>query len=311
MAFQRIVQRKLPGGDIAKVYPFHLSLQGMKDILICRDEEDYDHLEKSFYLGALANNALVVSEIAMSTHGHCALLATRWEVAADVGEHIKKRHSQYLSRKYGDHNVLARTRISVQYLDSDRYVRNALAYIPRNASETGTRIEDYRWSSYRGMFVGGRCQQPKRKVSALTRRERQAVFHTNMDLRKVPWILDADDRIEPASACDYTYLESAFSGDQTFFLRLIGEVSPSQMRQKLVINGREWQADSEFLLCVADVSSHWYRKDIEQLTRWEKAKLIPYLFRCYRTSPAQLARCTRSTPTEVKDILRLNGISVK
>ncbi len=53
MAFQRVVERLLPDGTIAKVYPFHISLEGMESILLCRDDEDYDHLEKSFYLSLI------------------------------------------------------------------------------------------------------------------------------------------------------------------------------------------------------------------------------------------------------------------
>ena len=94
MAFQRVVERLLPDGSVAKVYPFHISLEGMESVLLCRDDEDHDHLEKSFYLGALSCNALVISEIAMSTHGHCAVLAVNWEGASAVGEFVKKRHSQ-------------------------------------------------------------------------------------------------------------------------------------------------------------------------------------------------------------------------
>ena len=115
----------------------------MESILLCRDDEDYDHLEKSFYLAALDGNALVISEIAMSTHGHCAVLAVNWEEAAAVGGHVKKRHSQYLSRKYGERNIMARTRISVQYLDTDCYVFPGIRPI-RAAG----------WRTIRGRLIG-------------------------------------------------------------------------------------------------------------------------------------------------------------
>ncbi len=311
MIFQRIVERTLPDGTVAKVYPFHISLEGMQSILLCRDDEDYDHLQKSFYLGTWCSNALVIIDIAMSTHGHCAVLASTWDEASRTGEYVKKRHSQFLAYKYGDRNVLARTRISVQYLDTDRYVRNALAYIPRNAADTGCRIEDYRWSSYRGMFVEGKAVSPTRSVSALSRREKETLMRTHMDLRQVPWILDAEDRIEPVSVCDYTYLENAFLNDQAFFLRMIGSVNPSEMRQKLVLNAREWQTDSAFLLSVSNVSDSWYHKGIRELTVDQKKHMLPYLYRSYRTSATQLARCIRLSPEEVRRTLHENGIKTK
>ena len=308
MAFQRVVERLLPDGTIAKVYPFHISLEGMESILLCRDDEDYDHLEKSFYLGALDANVLVISEIAMSTHGHCAVLAVSWEGAAVVGEYVKKRHSQYISKKYGERNVMARTRISVQYLDSDRYVRNALAYIPRNAADTGYRIEDYPWSSYRGMFARAEMVTGWRAVSGLSRREKEAVFRTHKDLSQVAWVLDERDRIVPSSACDCAYVESAFLNDQTYYLRLIGEVNPAEMHQKLVLNSRVWQNDAKFMVCVTDVASRWFKKEVPTLTPAEKAKLITYLFRSYYTSVSQLARCLQLRKEDVRRVLLENYI---
>ena len=311
MVFERIVERTLPDGRVAKVYPFHISLEGMESILLCRDDVDYDHLQKSFYLAAWDCNTLVIIDIAMSTHGHCAVLAQTWEDAFRTGEYVKKRQAQYLAYKYGDRNVLARTRISVQYLDSDRYVRNALAYIVRNAADTGCRIEDYRWSSYRGMFVEGKAVSACRCVSALSRREKEALMRTHKDLRQVPWLLDAEDRVEPVSVCDYAYLESAFLGDQAYFLRMIGSVNPAEMRQKLVLNARVWQADSAFLVSVADVCENWFHKEIPELTLAQKKRLLPYLFRSFRTSVAQLARCIRLAPDEVRQALLENGIKVR
>ena len=100
---------------------------------------------------------------------------------------VKKRHSQYLSWKYNERGILSRARMDVRYLDSDWYVRNALAYIPRNAEDAGCRIEDYRWSGYRGMFVQGKSPAACRSVIGLSRREREDLFHTHLDLSKVPW----------------------------------------------------------------------------------------------------------------------------
>ena len=66
MAFQRIVTRVLPDGTTRKVYPFHISLEGMESTLLCRDDEDYDQLEKCIYVSAWKGNCLVIIEIVMS-----------------------------------------------------------------------------------------------------------------------------------------------------------------------------------------------------------------------------------------------------
>ena len=291
MAFQRIVTRKLPNGKVSKVYPFHISLEGMESVLLCRDDEDYDHLEKSFYISAIKTNCLVIMEIAMSNHGHISVLAENFDSAFAMAQSTKKRHSQFLSWKYNEKSTLARSDISVKYLDSDWYVRNALAYIPRNAIDAGSKVEDYRWSSYRGMFSAGRSPGAVRAVANMGRREREALFHTHEDLSRVPWLVNSDGGVEPASACDFAYLESAFSGDQAFFLRKIGEINMAEMQQMLVTSGRNHQTDKELLAVIKRLSDKWYHVSVTDLTPEQKAGLLTYLYRSYHTSIPQLARC--------------------
>lgn len=303
MAFQRIVSRPLKNGTIVQMHPFHISLEGMEKVMLCRDDEDYDHLQKSFYLGAWKNDCRVISEIAMSNHGHIAVLAPAMASAHKVGEFIKKHHSQYLSWKYRERGILSRSDICVKYLDNNWYVRNALAYIPRNTADTGMRVEDYRWSSYRGMFSGGRCQGGVYRVADLPRRDREAIFHTHEDLSSVPWVLNADYGIEPASACDWQYLESAFDNDQAFFLKTIGSVNPSEMQQMLVLSGREKHADAEMLAVITRLADKWYGKTVIELSPEQKSYLLPYLYRSYRTTIPQLSRCLQLPRDTVASLL--------
>ena len=85
----------------------------MESVLLCRDDEDYDHLQKSFYLAAWKTGCRVIAEIAMSNHGHAAVLAPTLEKAQNAGEMIKKRHSQYLSWKYNEKGILNRSDILI------------------------------------------------------------------------------------------------------------------------------------------------------------------------------------------------------
>lgn len=86
MAFERIVTRVLPSGRKSRVSPFHISMEGLESATLCREDEDYDQLDMT-------------------------------------GELIKKRHSQYLSWKYGEKGLLDRSVVDVRDLDSDWYVR--------------------------------------------------------------------------------------------------------------------------------------------------------------------------------------------
>lgn len=139
----------LPDGSTAKVYPFHLSLEGLESNLLCRDDEDYDTVEKFMFVSAWECNMLVVSNVVMSNHGHQCTLAPSLAHVVKMANLLKKRCSMHIAHKYGEHNVLLGTSADIQLLDNDWYVRNVLAYIPRNVVELGVRPEDYPWSSYR------------------------------------------------------------------------------------------------------------------------------------------------------------------
>ena len=152
MPFERICFRRLPDGSLRKVFPFHVSLEGMAQLALCRDEEDYDMMVKYTFICARRKNVIVVIYIAMSNHGHATILACSQEDADAFKDEWLRMYSQYFSHKYRQRKVLRNTSAVALYLDSDWYLRNTLAYVPKNALDAMSRVEDYRWSGYRGMF---------------------------------------------------------------------------------------------------------------------------------------------------------------
>ena len=305
MPFERICFRRLPDGSLRKVFPFHVSLEGMSQLALCRDEEDYDMMVKYTFICARRKNVIVVIYIAMSNHGHATILACSQEDADAYKDEWIRMYSQYFSHKYRQRKVLRNTSAVALYLDSDWYLRNTLAYVPKNALDAMSRVEDYRWSGYRGMFCQGKAPAGRRKVDTLTRREKESCFHTHDSLTGLPWVLNADGELEPASACDYAYVESAFGNDQAFFLKTIGSVNMAEMQQKLVDNPRQRQNDTEMIKTIDSVSMGWFNCRVLDLPLEKKARLLPYIFRSYRTTIAQLARCFGLAPDAVIRMLRL------
>ena len=323
MPFERIVYRILPDGTTKKVYPFHVSLEGVENRVLCRDDEDYGLMVKYIFLCARRKNVLPVIYVAMSNHAHAAVLSTGLQDAKAFGIELKRCYAQYFSEKYGERKVLRKTSTDVQYLDSDWYVRNTLAYIPRNALDAGSRIEDYKWSGYRAMFrsspmppvpgmtgappssrpswaASPRSMQP---VSGLTKRERIALFRTHDSLRDVPWLLDADGDIDPVSACDASYLESAFNHDQAFFLKTIGSVNMAEMEYKLLDAPRRRSPDADFFRMADDLAHTWFHTALTHLPTEKKYRLLPYVYHTHRTSIAQLARCFSLSKEQVAKAL--------
>ena len=305
MAFQRIDRRVLPDGTETSVFPFHVSMQGMEDIVLCRDEEDFDVMEKYIFICARRKNILVIIHIVMSNHTHAAVLAANESDAKAFGEEVKRVYSQYFSRKYNERKVLRRTHLDIRLLNNDSYLRNALAYIPRNALDAAARIEDYPWSGYGAMFCGGKASVPTRRVCDLSARESSILFHTHDILKETGWTIDEQGKLLPVSACDYSYLESAFCNDQAFFLKVIGNVNLSEMKQLLIENGRQRLNDSTLLQILEDYSRRWFQKGIKELTPQNKSRILPYVYHMYRTTPNQLARCFQMDKGLVERLLKV------
>lgn len=266
-------------------------MEGLERTILCRDEEDYDAMVKILCVSARRKNVILVIYAVVSNHCHAVVLARYQQDADDYGEEVKRMAAMWFSRKYGESGVLKGTDVKAICLDSDWYVRSALAYVLRNALDNGCNVNEYPWSGYRAMFSQDVSKRVSaRQVSSLPRDEMRRIMHTADKLKDVPWLLDDSGRLIPSSICDSAYLEQAFGNDQSFFLRTIGSLNPAEMNQKLIDNPRMRLADSEFYKYVAAVSLRWFKAELSKLSLEQKARLIPYISRTMKTSVPQLAR---------------------
>lgn len=302
----RAIVREMPDGSVRRVYPFHISLEGLEKAIICRDDEDYDVLVKYVFLCALALNVKVVTYVVVSNHLHTILLAEDYDRAKACGDEIRRRYAMWFSHKYHERRLYHNKCVDVQWIDTEWYLRNAIAYVLRNALDNGNSVDSYPWSGYRALFCRGQCKGWARPVTSLTKREREAIFHTNDSLAGVPWLIDANGYLEPVSATDYEYVEDAFNGSQAFLLKTIGTVNEAEMDQKLVDGPRTRLLDGDFFKLITSVSDRWFGKPVSALVRTEQARLIPYIYRTAKTSVSQLARGFGLSHGTVEDILRQN-----
>lgn len=291
--FERNPFRELPDGAITRVFPFHVSLEGLESKILCREEADCDAFVKIICLCARRKNVIPVIYAVVSNHAHCIVLASDQAGVGAFVDEIKKMFSMYFRKKYSDISVLKGTDAKAIFLDSDYYVRNAIAYVVRNALDNGARnVQEYKWTGFRAAFCDGMTPASirVRKVGGLSRREVRQVMHTGDRLDDVNWLINDADELEPVSFCDWRYVESAFRYDQSFFLRLIGGVNTAEMNAKLVCAPRVRRTDAELLLSVNEISQRWFEVRVNQLPVERKARLLKYVSHSYKTSVAQLAR---------------------
>ena len=308
--FERNPLRELPDGTITKVYPFHVSLEGLESRILCRDDSDYDAFVKYICICARRKGVILVIYAVVSNHAHCVILAAGQEDADAFADDIKKMFSMYFARKYSDNSVMKGADAKAIWLDSDYYLRNAIAYVVRNAMDNGaTSIQEYRWTGFRAMFCEG--TPPKgtvtRRVKDLTKRETRSIMRTGDRFDDVRWLINEDSELEPVSICDWRYVEAAFRHEQSFFMRLVGGVSVGEMNTKLVDAPRKKRTDAELLLSVNEVAQRWFMTDVHSLTIEKKSRLLLYVYHAFRTDPSQLARTFELSRETVLNCLGKKG----
>lgn len=300
----RTVLRQMPDGSVRYAQPYHVSMEGQKTVVLCRDDEDYDAMVKIISVCARRKNVIVIIYAVVSNHSHVAILAICQEDADAFSEEIKKMYSMWFSRKYGRTGIMRTVDVKALLLDSDWYTRNALAYVPRNALDNGCNVDEYPWSGYKAMFSTAPYASPSaRKIADMTKIERRDVMHTGDKLTDVRWLVDDNGRLIPKSICDFEYLEQAFEHDQAYFLRTIGGQNSAEMRHKLVDAPRHMLTDNEFLKIAEETSQRWFSSPIDQISIDRKIRLIPYLFRTVKTTVPQLSRSFGLPREEVSHIL--------
>ena len=263
---RRVATRELPDGTVRQLHPFHISMEGLKTLVLCQDDADYDAMVKILCVAARRKNVIIVIYAVVSNHCHVAVLAVSQRDADAFGQEVKKMYAMWFNRKYGRKASLRGVDMKAILLDNDWYVRNALAYIPRNALDNGCNVSDYRWSGYRAMFRTENLQGKVLSVAGLNKRERERIMHTGDRLDGVKWMIDDKEELIPDSFCDHLYLEQAFEQDPAYFLKSIGGQNAAEMQNKLIDGPRTMLTDGEYLKLVNETCQRWFQSEITDIS---------------------------------------------
>ena len=308
MGFVKPETKRLPDGTYGKVMPFHVSFEGLEKAIICRDDNDCDTLVKCIVVCSRRKNVIIIIYAVVSNHAHIAVLARYLEEARAFANEVKRMYSQIFMNRYGESKILRGVDVDVQLLDTDWYLRNALAYIPRNAYDNGAEnLFDYKWTGFRAFFRRGTREGLRWPVAKMTRREWRDIMRTGDNLSDVPWMVNAYGEIEPDSVCDTDYLERAFNQDEAFFYKSIGSVNTAEMTQKLVVSPRKMKTDEEFFKEIEAISMRWFMTGVTGLPTSKKARLIPYVYHTMKTTVPQMARGFGMSREEIRLLLNLGA----
>ncbi len=271
---------------------YHICTDGLEQVVLLRDEDDYKVAWNYLALSAWKTGAQVAAFTLMSNHIHELVACRDVEQASKTIRLFKKLLSQYLKKRYGMSKTLHETKDCISHIDDVQYLKNCIAYIHRNAvsAKICAKPEDYRWSSYTCFFSPVR-QNCGTTVSELGYTRKRKLLKTAFDLSECPLRIDSEGLITLESFVCVDIVEKAYMHSGKSFLYFLGCCNDSKMEYELACRPLMHISDHDLYETFTNyVAKRFHNKDLSELTAADKCSMLKSIFFSNKTSIPQLSR---------------------
>ncbi len=272
---------------------YHISTEGLEQVSLLKDEEDYRVAWNYLALVVWKTGVDMLAFVLMSNHIHMLLACRDVEQARKAVFLFKQLLSTYLRNRYGLSHVLHDSSDSISLIDSMKYLRNCIAYIYRNpiSARICALPEEYRWSSYNSCFKPCAVYGNARKVTDLKYRERRKVMHISGNLSECPLLIDDEGYVTLDSFVRNDIVSNAFWNSGKSLLYHMGTCNDAKTEYELVYQPMMGTTDNDMYEVVSRyVAARFQNKAISELTTPEKCSILKTLFFSHKTTVPQLAR---------------------
>lgn len=272
---------------------YHISTEGLEQVTLLKDEEDYRIAWNYLALVAWRTGIDVVAFVLMSNHIH-TLLACRDIIQARKTINLfKQLLSTYLRNKYGLSQILHNSSDSISLIDSIKYLKYCIAYIFRNpiSARICLKPEDYKWSSYHSCLKSAEVCGKARKMSDFNYRERRQMMHTSRDLSECPLCVDDEGYVILDSFVRNDIVSNAFLNSGKALMYHLGSCNDAKTEYELIYQPMMEATDNDMYDAVSKyVAVRFRNKGISDLTTPEKCSILKTMFFNHKTTVPQLAR---------------------
>lgn len=272
---------------------YHISTEGLEQVTLLKDEEDYRIAWNYLALVAWRTGVDIVAFVLMSNHIHTLLACRNVEQAKKAIKLFKQLLSTYLRNKYGMSHAMHNSSDSISLIDTIKYLRNCIAYIFRNpiSARICLKPEDYKWSSYHSCFKQSAGCGNARRVADLKFVEKRQVMRTGQDLTECPLFVDDEGYVTLDSFVRNDIVSNAFWNSGKSFMYHLGSCNDAKTEYELVYQPMMEATDNDMYDAVSkSVAERFRNKTISDLTTPEKCSIIKTLFFSHKTTVPQLAR---------------------
>ena len=266
-----------------------------------RDEEDFKMGMNLVAVLAVALDVDVLSFILMSNHVHFVLCCSEAKAHQFIKE-FKKRHSQYMNKKYGVKELLRRVHVQIDPVSgADESLEWVIAYTNMNSVAAGTCLAPtgYPWGTGDTFFKAKPAKG--RRIGTYSDRARVALLHSTQPMP--PHLLVGDDGyILPDSYVDVEKVQNLYHTPKRMNYFLVNS-SKAKRRLDAKDNAPNFR-DQVILPAIGDLSQSLFQKSsLEALTQDELAELLKQLRYRFSSHANQLARVTGIPYQKVVDLL--------
>ena len=266
-----------------------------------RDEEDFKMGMNLVAVLAVALDVDVLSFILMSNHVHFVLCCSEAKAHQFIKE-FKKRHSQYMNKKYGVKELLRRVHVQIDPVSgADESLEWVIAYTNMNSVAAGICLAPtgYPWGTGDTFFKAKPAKG--RRIGTYSDRARVALLHSTQPMP--PHLLVGDDGyILPDSYVDVEKVQNLYHTPKRMNYFLVNS-SKAKRRLDAKDNAPNFR-DQVILPAIGDLSQSLFQKSsLEALTQDELAELLKQLRYRFSSHANQLARVTGIPYQKVVDLL--------
>lgn len=267
-----------------------------------RDEQDFKVGMNYIAIISLLTGIKVLAFVLMSNHVHIVLQCSEAEAIWFINE-LKRRYSEYLSRRYGTVEFLRRNKTDIQEVKFEgQSLERAIAYTLMNpvSANICLNASDYPWSSASSYFK----VRPSKGILSrdLSRRARRRLLHTKSDIPGETMIGEYG-YILPESYIPVGFVESIFRSPKRLNYFMVNS-SKAKKRLNGLDSGVPSFKDQVILAAVPDICRTVFKKrSVSELSAQELAELIFRIRRSFFADVSQIARVIGVSYSDVAGIL--------
>ena len=281
---------------------YHLSSHGLEKNDIFKSREDFIAGMNDVALCVLGYDVVIICFCLMSNHFHFVLYGTLNECRRFSDEY-KRRCAMRMRRSSGEVQGMRDVGVHIDFVDSQEYLENVIAYVLRNPLAAGVHVMPYhyRWSSAMCYFAGD-TEFAGERLNDLSERKRFRILRSRV---AVPdsYMVDAEGVILPSCYVDAEMVEKTFRHPSRLMLLLAKKIE-NDVEIRLGVADYVTMTDQEMLTQMNElVRIEFGKESVSQLSMVQRISLCLLMKRNFRAGVKQIARLTRLDPEVVAKVV--------